>query len=160
MATWLSVATSKTNPDLVGLVTLQSNVYCFRKRRAMQDWGTPSRSSSRSAGEGLTSRRAALMHVQNEYFDVDNDAIIYRKSVHPDKSFWGTLYNRKRSHWVFWTTTFPGGLLEETVLTGHVYGEDIAILASFTYPGGVIHNSGQPRQKITQLTGLWCYELV
>lgn len=46
--------------------------------------------------------------------------------------------------WVSWAMTrvkVLGGLLDETVPSGHVCDEDSEIFESFTYHGSVVHNS-------------------
>ena len=47
-----------------------------------------------------------------------------------------------------------GALLDETVLSFHVCGEDIDILDSFKYLGNVVHNNGGSCQEVLRQIGL------
>ncbi|KAG0710420.1 Regulator of nonsense transcripts 3A [Chionoecetes opilio] len=47
-----------------------------------------------------------------------------------------------------------GGLLDETVQSVHVCGEDIEILESFTYLGSAVHNDGGSRQEVLRQIGI------
>ena len=47
-----------------------------------------------------------------------------------------------------------GGVLDETVQSVHVCGEDIEILGNFIYLGRVVYNDGGSSQKVVQGIGL------
>ena len=53
---------------------------------------------------------------------------------------------------VSWPKT---NVLDETIQSVHVFGENIEILKNFTYLGSVLHNDGAPSQKLTRRTELW-----
>lgn len=45
-------------------------------------------------------------------------------------------------------------MLDDTVQSVHVYGEDVVVTKSFTYLGSIVHNKGVSYQEVTQLSGL------
>ncbi len=58
---------------------------------------------------------------------------------------------------VSWTKTKVQaflGLLDDTVQSVHACGEDIEVLDSFTYLGGVVHNNGRSDQEVIRRIGL------
>ena len=69
--------------------------------------------------------------------------IFYLAVGHPLKVSWA-----KTKAQVF------GGLLDDTVQSVRVCGENVEILESFTYLGSVVHNDGGSRQEVLRRIGL------